>query len=65
MQILAWLATFKPKQLARSAAVPDIVRQLCALATEPDPEDFDASNVCQVRRRRRKRPALWAPRSAT
>ena len=48
LQILAWVATFKPKQLARSAAVPDIVRQLCTLATEPDPVDFDASNICQV-----------------
>jgi importin-4 len=44
MQILAWLSTFKPKQLVRTGNVPLLVKSLCILATERDPENYDVSD---------------------
>ena len=59
LQILNWLATFKPRQLAHAAAVPDVVRQLCSLAAEEHPQDThataeDAAEDCPP-------PRLFAP----
>jgi hypothetical protein len=44
LQILNWLATFKPRQFTHATSVPDIVTQLCLLGTEEHPSDTHASD---------------------
>lgn len=41
MQIVNWLAQFKPKQLTKQQLVKPIVESLCKLCGEADPEDHD------------------------
>ena len=58
MQVVNWLAQFKPKQLTKQQLVKPILESLCKLCAEPDPEDHDqddqlsaskfASQVCVV-----------------
>ena len=56
LQIVNWLAQFKPKQLTKQQLVKPILESLCKLCAEADPEDHDqddqlsaskfASQVC-------------------
>ncbi|KAK9824669.1 hypothetical protein WJX72_012191 [[Myrmecia] bisecta] len=41
LQIVHWLARFKPKQLTRGGMVRQVVLALCALCAEPIPADYE------------------------
>ena len=41
VQIVNWLAQFKPKQLSKQQLVKPILESLCQLCAEPEPEDHD------------------------
>ncbi|BDA47413.1 Importin-4 [Coccomyxa sp. Obi] len=41
LQVVEWLARYKPKQLAKSGTVRPVVAALCALCAEPEPADHD------------------------
>lgn len=41
VQIVNWLAQFKPKQLSKQQLVKPILESLCKLCAEPEPEDHD------------------------
>lgn len=41
LQVVNWLAQFKPKQLTKQQLVKPILESLCKLCAEPDPEDHD------------------------
>ncbi|KAL3153296.1 hypothetical protein ABBQ38_011641 [Trebouxia sp. C0009 RCD-2024] len=41
LQIVNWLAQFKPKQLSKQQLVKPILEALCKLCAEPEPEDHD------------------------
>lgn len=41
MQIVNWLAQYKPKQLTKQGLVKPVLEALCKLCAEPDPEDHD------------------------
>ena len=41
MQVVEWLARYKPKQLARSGMARPVVAALCALCAEPEPPEHD------------------------
>ena len=41
MQVVNWLAQFKPKQLSKQQLVKPILESLCKLCAEPEPEDHD------------------------
>ena len=41
MQVVQWLARYKPRQLAKSGAVKAVMQALCQLCAEPDPSDHD------------------------
>ena len=41
VQIVNWLAQYKPKQLTKQGLVKPVLEALCTLCAEPDPEDHD------------------------
>lgn len=41
MQIVNWLAQYKPKQLTKQGLVRPVLEALCKLCAESDPEDHD------------------------
>lgn len=41
LQVVEWLARYKPKQLAKSGTVRPVVAALCALCAEPEPPEHD------------------------
>ena len=41
MQVVQWLARYKPRQLAKSGAVKAVMQVLCQLCAEPDPPEHD------------------------
>ena len=41
LQVVNWLAQFKPKQLTKQQLVKPILESLCKLCAEPAPEDHD------------------------
>lgn len=41
VQIVNWLAQYKPKQLSKQGLVKPVLEALCKLCAEPDPEDHD------------------------
>ena len=44
LQVLSWLAGFKPRQLAHATSVAGLTEQLCTLATEDHPLDTHTSD---------------------
>ncbi|KAK9905642.1 hypothetical protein WJX75_003705 [Coccomyxa subellipsoidea] len=41
LQVVEWLARYKPKQLAKSGTVRPVVAALCALCAEPEPPEHN------------------------
>lgn len=41
LQVVEWLARYKPKQLAKSGTVRPVVSALCGLCAEPEPPEHD------------------------
>ncbi|CAL5224745.1 g7478 [Coccomyxa viridis] len=41
LQVVQWLARYKPRQLAKSGAVKAVMQVICQLCAEPDPPEHD------------------------